>query len=366
MKFNVNRINKQLTTNNIKDILFSLNSDIYKENDEQIIFYSACHNAEPCEHGHKAKLYYYKQSKSFTCYVCGESFDVYDLVKKNRALFGDKWSFPKCVKYVCEIANIPFEYNGEIKENPNKYNWQSSLLKFLNKGYVPDEKIYDKSILKFFNNGYHKSWLEDNISIETMEKYNIGYYPLQDCITIPCFNQNAELIGIRGRYLNPESQAKYYPIRLLDGTEYKFSTNDYLYGLWYTKQSIKYHKKCILFEAEKSTLQCDTYFGNDNFSVSLYGSAISKRKRDLILDQGINEVIIAIDFDYDSVVDENGNKTLDFEKFEKKVYKIAKLFKGFCKVTAIVSYGIHGYKDSPSDLGKDRYLELYKNREEVY
>lgn len=82
MKFNVNRINKQLTTNNIKDILFSLNSDIYKENDEQIIFYSACHNAEPCEHGHKAKLYYYKQSKSFTCYVCGESFDVYDLVKK--------------------------------------------------------------------------------------------------------------------------------------------------------------------------------------------------------------------------------------------------------------------------------------------
>ena len=46
-------------------------------------------------------------------------------------------------------------------------------------------------------------------SIKTMEKYNIGYYPLQDCITIPCFDDKANLIGIRGRFLNPESQVKY-------------------------------------------------------------------------------------------------------------------------------------------------------------
>ena len=76
-----------------------------------------------------------------------------------------------------------------------------------------------------------------------MEKYNIGYYPLQDCITIPCFDDKANLIGIRGRFLNPESQVKYLPIRLLSGIEYKFQTNNYLYGIWYTKQAIKYHKK---------------------------------------------------------------------------------------------------------------------------
>ena len=224
---------------------------------------------------------------------------------------------------------------------------------------------YNRNVLLFFEPIYHQSWLDDNISIKTMEKYNIGYYPLQDCITIPCFDDKANLIGIRGRFLNPESQVKYLPIRLLNGVEYKFQTNNYLYGIWYTKQAIKYHKKCVLFEAEKSTLQCDTYFGEDNFSVSLYGSAMSKQKRDIILEQGVNEVIIAIDFDYDTILDENGNKTEDFTQFENKVYKISKFFKGFCKVSALVSYGGHNYKDSPSDLGKEKYLELYKNREVI-
>lgn len=365
MKFDIEKINKQLNTEDVKKVLYSLNSDVFKEDEEQIIFYSACHNKEPCDPSHKAKLYYYKSSKTFTCYVCSESFDIYDLVKKNKALFNEQWSFPKCVKYVCEIANIPFDYNGEIKENPNKYNWQSSLAKFMGKNKNFNANYYNRNVLLFFEPIYHQSWLDDNISIKTMEKYNIGYYPLQDCITIPCFDDKANLIGIRGRFLNPESQVKYLPIRLLSGIEYKFQTNNYLYGIWYTKQAIKYHKKCVLFEAEKSTLQCDTYFGEDNFSVSLYGSAMSKQKRDIILEQGVNEVIIAIDFDYDTILDKDGNKTEDFTQFENKVYKISRFFKGFCKVSALVSYGGHNYKDSPSDLGKEKYLELYKNREVI-
>lgn len=97
MKFDIEKINEQLNTEDVKKVLYSLNSDVFKEDEEQIIFYSACHNKEPYDPSHKAKLYYYKNSKTFTCYVCSESFDIYDLVKKNKALFNCLFCIPNTI-----------------------------------------------------------------------------------------------------------------------------------------------------------------------------------------------------------------------------------------------------------------------------
>ena len=53
--------------------------------------------------------------------------------------------------------------------------------------------------------------------------------------------------------------------------------------------------------------------------------------------------------------------------FEKKVYKIGDMIRPYVnKVTALVEYGEHPFKCSPSDMGKKKLFELIKNREELY
>ena len=68
-----------------------------------------------------------------------------------------------------------------------------------------------------------------------------------------------------------------------------------------------------------------------------------------------------IDFDYSEVGD---NK--EFNKFKDKIYKIGDYFKGFCKVTALITYEPHEYKCNALDMGKDMFIKLYEEREELY
>lgn len=344
----------------------------YKSNTEWRM-YTMCHNEYPMEGS--VKLYFYLDDYRLKCYTkCSHSMDIIELVNKRFQLLGKKKSIPGCVKWICETCGIKFEFNDE-KEPENDsdlYNWKSKLMKYVNKKPDPDFELIpiEESRLGYFQRVYHDSWLNDNISLETMEKYEILYYPYHDSIIIPCRDDTDRLIGIRERFLNPNSEIKYKPVRMLDGTSYKFPTNLVLYGYNHNHVAIKKHMKCVLFEAEKSTMQCNTYFGKDNFSTSLFGKAMSNEKRDLILKLGVSEVVLAFDFDYEQVgyYNENGEYvfTEEFENFKKNVYRAAEFFRGFCKVTALISYGGHKMHDSPSDNGKENYLSLYNEREELY
>lgn len=323
---------------------------------------SICHNINPLDGGFN--LSFDENTRSFFCYSrCCCSMSLLSLVKQRRKILNKDDRTVPSLKWICETIGVECNFQDtEIKKNKSCFNWKASLSKYINKDKsITEDKILDNSILEGFPKVYHTSWIDNNISIETMEQFGIRYYPYKDCIVIPCRNIDGELIGIRGRYMNPNSEHRYYPIQVLDGTQYKFLTNNSLYGLWFTKEAIKRHKKVVIGEAEKFTLQCQTFFGADNFSCSLYGSVMSKEKLKLLLGLGIEEAIISVDFDYVSVDDK------DFEEeFKKKVYKIGEYFKPYCKVTAMVSYGGHNIKDSATDHDKEWYLKLYNEREELY
>lgn len=363
-----------LTLENYETIFIELGGDNvikpHSQNNNEWILKTICHNVDP--DSSKYKLYFYPDSGNLTCYTeCSCSFDIIELVKRRFELIGEPKTLLQSVKWICNTCNIPFKFKDDkILAKKNLYPWKSRLGKYIKKDKEEVElKVYDSSILSYFKPIYHQSWIDDNISIETMIKYGIGYYSYQDAITIPCKNIEGQFIGARVRFLNPNSEYKYLPLKLLDGREYKFPTNQVLYGIWYTKTGIRKYKKCILFEAEKSVMQCDTYFGNDNFAVGLYGKGMSEEKRNMLVELGVNECVIAIDYDFEKVGEEiNGEYifTEEFKKYEKKVYAIGQYFKGFCKVTVLISYGNHKIHDSPTDNGKERYLELYNNREELY
>lgn len=337
-----------------------------KKSDTWILM-TSCHNLD--YHDGSPKLYFYLETRSFYCYTkCGHSMDIYSLIQKRHELNGDKVKMFQCVKEVCEILNIPFNFKDEIKKSKtDKYNWQGKLMKFLKLKHGEIElPTYDKSILDSFEPIYHQSWLDDNITIDSMDKYCIKYYRRNDSIVIPCFDANGNLIGIRQRFLNPKTDCKYLPLEILNGKSYKFPVNTTLYGLNYNTENIKYYKKVMLVEAEKSVLQTDNYFACKNFTLAMYGKSMSQQKAMEILKMGVDEIVICLDADYDNVYEDDGYTfTKEFESFYKNVHRIGEYFKGHCKVTAIIIYDKHPRNCSPTDLGKERYLELYNEREEI-
>lgn len=353
------QIKENLSEDEVIKIVLSLGGELVNQTDEALIFTSITY--KPDVYNHKPKLYYYIETLTFVEYHTGESFDIFELVRQRAKIFGYDYKFPRCLKYICKKIGLDYEYGvgNEFVRN-DTYNWKADLNQYV-KGKKEEafDKKYPDSVLDQFDNLYHQSWIDDNISIETMDRYDIKYYKYRNAVVIPCRDIDNNIVGIRGRYFGLED-IKYLPIVTLNGTSYKFPTNQFLYGINRTKEGMAKHKKCLIVEAEKSVMQADTYFGDDNFTVGLYGKAFSDKKRDMILSQGVEEIIIGLDFDYLEVGDD------DFKVFEENVYKIADTCKGYCTVSALVSYKRHKKKDSPTDNGKDFYLRLYKEREVVY
>ena len=108
--------------------------------------------------------------------------------------------------------------------------------------------------------------------------------------------------------------------------------------------------------------------------MALFGTHLNKAKRDLILKLNCNEVIIALDRQYEKVYEierDSENKlvmTKEFEIYKKWVNKIAEQFKGLCRVYVMFDNDknrLLEYKQSPSDCGKEVWDKLYEKRIEL-
>jgi hypothetical protein len=365
------QLKAKLTDKNIIQVINNLGGELREDNDEYMIFTSITYDVDA--NSHKAKLYCYKANYSFVEYhISMETFDIFELVKERQRLLGVKYGFVDCMKFVCSSIGVDYNSKGFDVKQSDFVN--ANLKRFTNPSHKVELQVFDDVILNKFEHWYHQSWIDDNISIDTMKKYGIMYYDYGNQIIIPCYNQYNQLIGIRARNLDPNVEAKYIPYKDLDwhnGNKgwYKFNVGSTFYGLNHNVQAIQKTKKVIICESEKAVLQGDTYFGKNNIILGMYGSAMTRQKRDIILELGVDEVIIAIDFDY--IEESYSNKELyepltDWEKYENKVYKIADMFKGWCKVSVIIDYNPEHKKDCATDYGKEKFIKLYKERMMIY
>ena len=189
-----------------------------------------------------------------------------------------------------------------------------------------------------------------------MGRFGIGYYGLTNQITIPHYDINERLIGVRGRYLDKidvELLGKYVPLQI-SGKWLSHQLGSNLYGIHVAKDAILRKKKIMLVEAEKSVLQSYSYFGEDSFTVATCGSAITLTQIKIILEElQVNEVLYAPDRDY--------HESDSFEAeiwWQKQLKKVAPLVP-YVKVCIVADRKDRlGFKDSPTDKGKDILLEL--------
>ena len=349
-------IKSKLTEKNIIEILEKLGATIYQNDIDIIISDTVCH------HGNKPKLYYYKESQAFYCYSeCG-SLDIFGVVAQNKG-YKLPDELPKAINWVCVQCNIDnSQYGFGTTETISDWNFINGFQKSKNKASPTTKEltVYDDSIMNIFQPLYYQDWINNGISIESMQKYKIEYCTLQQKIIIPHYNITNKLIGIRGRALIDEDIelfGKYTPFKI-SNIMYKHPLSLNLYGINNNLQTIKRKQKVMLVEAEKSVLQADTMFPEDNFTLALCGCTLSSYQRDFLIMLGIKEVIVALDKQY------QGLDSVEAKKWAEHIKKeFIKPLSPYMTVSILWdTTDMLDYKMSPCDRGKDVLLKLMKNK----
>ena len=342
------KIIENLNTDAIIHLMTELGADRYDDRGDYIIFPTICHNEDSSEAS--MKLYFYKNNKVFVCYTsCG-----------GMSIF-------KFLKHYYEERQIEYDWHQDIYEVvcncsdfKRKEGFERTPYKSLRERYKVARKEvqlpeYSKNVLDCFVKHYPPEWLNDGITKEAMDAFDISYSIAHNKIIIPHYDIEGRLIGIRGRALNDwevENVGKYAPIHI-EQTWYKHPLSMNLYGLNVTKKNIRAHSICFLFESEKSVMQAEG-FKLPNCSVAVCGSNFNKYQLNILMKAcAPHEIVLC--FDKEELPGE--------DKYFNKLWNICQKYKNYCNFSFIYDReGLLNLKDSPTDKGEETFVKLLGKR----
>lgn len=355
---------EELSLDDITKIMIEMGSKPPKKDASgNLYFTTICHGKD------KYKLHCFADSKFFMCYTeCG-SMSLYNVLMNING-----WDFWRAFTYVANFKGVKlFKKRVGLRR---KTSQAENELQFIRKHlYVPTKpKIqlpsYNEHILNVFDDYCPSSWIEEGVNEEVLKHFNVKFYFNQMKAIIPHHDINGRLIGIKSRnFLQHEVDAgkKYIPVTI-QGLTYKYPVGFNVYGLYQNQEAIRRSKTVILFEGEKSVFHYGSYYGQEhNIGVAAQGMNVTLHQRDLLLDQGIENIVIAFDKQYKiEFIDDEHEGTPEHKEYVayfKKISKVASLFMNYCNVYVILCWDdLLDYKDSPVDKGKEVFEELYKER----
>ena len=357
-KIDVKKLKKSLSLAHHKQIMQALGIPSYSENSTQIVYYTGDKNVDPYKGS--PKLYFYKDTNIYVGMTAGRSYDIISLTQTRLSLLKKPCSFLDACQFILDTTNINPDSISRIKKDDHVYDW-SNLERFIRvRKYGNQLSEYNRNIIDTLPSLYPQAWIDEGISEETMEKYQIRYYERCNQTVIPCFDDEARLVGVRVRNWDKDrvEQAKYMPLVTLDGQCYKFNTNQVFYGINYNKPEIERTGKVIIVESEKAVMKLDTYMGRHNIALGMYGSNLGIQRRNQLLKMGVNTVSYVVDNDFIGQDDEF------FEQWREKIRHFIKLWDGFCRVEIVWdNLGLLGPKENATDRTKEIWEQLWENRE---
>ena len=374
-KYNKDKIKNSLSIEQVFDLVSELGGEPLM-NTGYFISHTICHN-HPGDGSRK--LYYYDNTKLFRCYTeCDPAtFDIFELVCKVKNLAQEKkirynekgqevlldWALYDAVQFVAFFFGFEAENENFSEKRIELQDWD-----FLNKyeannlekqRQIVELHIYDEKILEHLPRPRIADWEKEGIKDEVSVAYGIAYNPRSNGIVIPHFNIEDKLVGIRERTLVKELEkyGKYRP-SILNGKMYNHPLGFNLYNINNSKEHIKDFKKVFIFESEKSCLKYASFFGmNNDISVAICGSALNNYQVSLLLSLGVDEIIIALDKQYQKVGDK------EWERWTNKYKQIHNKYGNFVQISYMFDFDKYlDYKDAPIDKGPEVFMALYKNR----
>ena len=371
-KYDKDKLKESISIDKMFDLIGELGGEPRMYGEDKIISKTICH----CGESHK--LYYYENTKLFKCFTdCGgEAFDIFDLVCRNKnslgelksyytkegLLAGRDWEMYDAIEFVATYFGFT-EQSFDFKDNQLS-DWKilDNYKRIQNQEIQKQEvemQIYDASILQYLPHPEIMPWIREGITQEIMENRGICFNPKTYGIIIPHFNIDNQLIGIRERTLIKENEkyGKYRPA-IINGKMYNHPLGFNLYNLNNSKNAIKIIKKAIVFEGEKSCLQYASYFGKESdISVACCGSSLINYQVQLLLELGVEEIIVAFDKQFQTIEDK------EWEKLTKNLYNIHDKYGRFTQISYIFDLADKlPYKASPTDCGPEIFMDMYKER----
>lgn len=344
---NYEELLENLDEDKIKQLLDKLDIP-WQDKGSHLICKTACHNIDLDEASWK--LYYYKNNKLFYCYSSCQGMSIFKFLKhyyETRQIEYD-W-YQDIYEVVRDCSNFK-GVDGFVVE---KYKSLRDCYEIRRKEKQLPQ--YSSNVLDCFVKLYPQEWLDDGITEQAMDKFNISYSISQNKIIIPHYDIDGRLVGIRGRALNDwevENVGKYAPVRV-ENVWYKHPLSMNLYGLNITKKNIRSHSICFLFESEKSVMQAES-FKLPNCSAAVCGSNFNKYQLNILMKAcAPHEIVLC--FDKEELPGE--------DRYFNKLWNICQKYKNYCNFSFIYDReGLLDLKDSPTDKGEETFVKLLGKR----
>lgn len=302
---------------------------------------------------------------------CGDNFRVKNLdgdsanaiafyktgyfVNFTRGIRGDAFAFVMYAKQCNFVTamNYIVDTLGLNKDELNQdivYPFGGFYRKLTREVNEPEANMttYDESILGEYYGMYNELFFKDGISYCTQAKYNVGYDVWSNRITIPEYTFDGKLCGIMGRLNDSKCKHEERWLPLIP-----CSRNLTLFGYHRNYNHIQKKSMAVVFESEKSTMQMNTF--GSRIALSSCGCHLSNTQVRYLKALMVDRIIIA----YDEGLEEEYIRN-EAEKLKMNNHLIQnRVGYVYDKDNDVLP---KGSKASPSDLGKDAFVELMKKK----
>lgn len=280
-----------------------------------------------------------------TCFSDNFKGDIYGLIEHFKDL-----SF---IEVLSGINNLFGFSVGKYKAS-NKIDLLKELRTFKGrskKSFV--NKKYDKSILDKYIKKQHVSMIQECISPDVLEMFEISFSPRDSRIIIPHFDESGEyVVGIQARHTESAEVCKMLDIQKYMNILVGFKKSHNLYGWHLAKDNVKDTKYLIIAEGEKSVMKHTTFNYGVCTSVALGGHMLS--------DYHVQTIIKGTETDVEIVL------AMDNDVSEEDVIEMCKRFSKYRKTSYIYDqYKVLGEKSAPFDRGYRKFDVLWRHRRSV-
>lgn len=256
-----------------------------------------------------------------------------------------KLSFPKALHYIANQLGLEkSQFSGKIRYPFSGF--YKGLMKEINEPEYA-MKTYDESEIEEYLGKYNTMFFKDGINFQTQEFFKVGF-DLESCrITVPEYTLDGKLCGVMGR-LNDTKCSKderWLPI-------IPCSRSLTLYGYHHNYDFIQQKNIVVVGESEKFVQQLHSM--GSRIGLATCGCDISDVQAKYLKSLMTKKIVLAYDegLEEDNVRMQTEKLVLNNAVFKNRVGYI------YDKNNLILP---KGSKASPSDLGKDAFLELMKN-----
>lgn len=265
-----------------------------------------------------------REKQLWNCYSCNSSGDILSFIQKYHN-----------VPFREAVQILEMETGAEIIETP-------CFIKIADV-FRPKERAFEQRLFLLPNamdafppSHEIKEWLDEGITRDVLERYNVRYNADKTRIMFPIYDEEGRLATIK--YRNLVTKPKYSYIN-------KLGKKDFLFNFGNARDTIVALNECIVVESEKSVLKLESWGVHNSVAAGSHGL---KDEIQLLIKCPFNTLVFA--YDEDVTVDE--------------IYKQSEILKHYKSVFRIPMRGVPP-KCAPVDMGYERWLDLYAKRRKV-